>query len=103
MASPPPVREPKEGSAVSLTAIPQSRPFPRVEGVEHRFVQARGIRFHLAEAGAADPVVTPKLLQGGDRYASDLRVRTVPGAGHLLPEERPDLVASAVRELFQTT
>jgi pimeloyl-ACP methyl ester carboxylesterase len=53
----------------------------------------------LLLAGAADPVVSPKLLQGGDRYASDLRVRTVPGAGHLLPEERPDLVASAVREL----
>jgi pimeloyl-ACP methyl ester carboxylesterase len=53
-------------------------------------------------AGAADPIVTPKLLQVSDRYASDLRVRTVPGAGHLLAEERPDLVASAVRELFQT-
>ena len=51
--------------------------------------------------GAADPIVTPKLLAGGDRYASDLRIRTVQGSGHLLLEERPDLVANAVRELFQ--
>ena len=57
----------------------------------------------LMLTGAADPIVTPKLLAGGDRYASDLRIRTVQGAGHLLPEERPDLVANAVRELFQAT
>jgi pimeloyl-ACP methyl ester carboxylesterase len=57
----------------------------------------------LLLTGAADPVITPKLLPGGDRYASDLRVRTVPRAGHLLPEERPDLVASALRELTQAT
>ena len=53
--------------------------------------------------GAVDPIVTPKLLHGGDRYASDLRVGTVQGCGHLLPEERPDLVASAARELFHAT
>jgi pimeloyl-ACP methyl ester carboxylesterase len=53
----------------------------------------------LLLTGAADPVITPKLLSGGERYASDLRTRTVPGAGHLLPEERPDLVASALREM----
>jgi pimeloyl-ACP methyl ester carboxylesterase len=27
---------------------------PAVEGVEHRFVEANGIRIHLAEAGPAD-------------------------------------------------
>jgi pimeloyl-ACP methyl ester carboxylesterase len=57
----------------------------------------------LLLAGAADPIITPELLQGGDRYASDLCTRTVQGARHLLPEERPDPVASAVRELFQAT
>jgi pimeloyl-ACP methyl ester carboxylesterase len=62
----------------------------------------RGLRLSvptLLLTGTADPIITPKLLPGGERYASDLRVRTVPGAGHLLPEERPDLVASAVREM----
>jgi pimeloyl-ACP methyl ester carboxylesterase len=30
------------------------RPFPQVPGVTHRFVSVRGIRLHIAEAGAAD-------------------------------------------------
>jgi pimeloyl-ACP methyl ester carboxylesterase len=31
-----------------------ARPFPHVEGVEHRYVETRGLRFHVAEAGPAD-------------------------------------------------
>jgi pimeloyl-ACP methyl ester carboxylesterase len=57
----------------------------------------------LLLTGTADPIVTPRLLPGGDRYASDLRIRTVQGCGHLLPEERPELVASTVRELSRAT
>jgi pimeloyl-ACP methyl ester carboxylesterase len=30
---------------------------PEVEGVDHRYVTARGMRFHVAEAGAGDDVV----------------------------------------------
>ena len=30
---------------------------PRLDGVTHRTVVARGLRFHVAEAGAGDPVV----------------------------------------------
>lgn len=30
---------------------------PEVEGVNHRWVEARGLRFHVAEAGAGDDVV----------------------------------------------
>jgi pimeloyl-ACP methyl ester carboxylesterase len=37
-------------------ALPLSEP-PAVEGVSHRWVEARGIRFHVAEAGAGDDVV----------------------------------------------
>jgi pimeloyl-ACP methyl ester carboxylesterase len=33
------------------------RPFPHVPGVTHRFVEVRGVRLHVAEAGAGDPVV----------------------------------------------
>jgi pimeloyl-ACP methyl ester carboxylesterase len=42
-------------------------PFPHVEGVEHRHVEARGLRFHVAEAGApdADPVL---LLHGWPQH-----------------------------------
>jgi pimeloyl-ACP methyl ester carboxylesterase len=31
--------------------------FPHVDGVEHRFVEAGGVRFHVAEAGSGHPVV----------------------------------------------
>ena len=31
--------------------------FPQVEGVEHRFVEAGGLRVHVAEAGAGDPLL----------------------------------------------
>ncbi|MFG2005234.1 alpha/beta fold hydrolase [Spirillospora sp. NPDC048911] len=39
----------------------QSRPMPQVAGVEHRYVVANGIRFHVAEAGAGEPLL---LLHG---------------------------------------
>jgi hypothetical protein len=35
----------------------------------------------LLLTGAADPIVTPNLLPGGDRYARDLRTHTVQGSG----------------------
>jgi pimeloyl-ACP methyl ester carboxylesterase len=39
----------------------EGRPLPPVPGVSHRFVDARGTRFHVAQAGAGDPVL---LLHG---------------------------------------
>jgi pimeloyl-ACP methyl ester carboxylesterase len=33
------------------------RELPEVEGVEHRFVEVRGLRTHVAEAGEGEPVV----------------------------------------------
>jgi pimeloyl-ACP methyl ester carboxylesterase len=43
------------------------RPFPEVPGleVEHRFVEARGLRFHVAEAGDGPPLV---LLHGWPQH-----------------------------------
>jgi pimeloyl-ACP methyl ester carboxylesterase len=40
-----------------------AHPFPHVDGVEHRYVEARGLRFHVAEAGPAD--ADPVLLLHG--------------------------------------
>jgi pimeloyl-ACP methyl ester carboxylesterase len=34
-----------------------ARPFPHVAGVEHRFVDAGGLRTHVAEAGEGEPIV----------------------------------------------
>ncbi|MEV6790566.1 alpha/beta hydrolase [Streptomyces sp. NPDC051320] len=49
--------------------------------------------------GELDPVIPPALLRGGEAHADDLTVRVIPGAGHHLHEERPELVAQAVRDL----
>ena len=34
-----------------------ARPLPELPGVEHRYVTVGGVRLHVAEAGAAEPVV----------------------------------------------
>jgi pimeloyl-ACP methyl ester carboxylesterase len=41
------------------------RPFPHVPGVEHRFVQAGGLRMHVAEAGEGPPLL---LLHGWPQH-----------------------------------
>jgi pimeloyl-ACP methyl ester carboxylesterase len=46
-------------------ATPVTRPFPRIEGVSHRFVDAAGLRMHVAEAGEGDPVL---LLHGWPQH-----------------------------------
>ena len=45
--------------------IAASLPIPQVPGVEHRFVDVRGARFHVAEAGDGPPVV---LLHGWPQH-----------------------------------
>jgi pimeloyl-ACP methyl ester carboxylesterase len=38
---------------------------PRLEGVEHRFIDANGLRVHVADAGPTDPAGPPVLLLHG--------------------------------------
>ncbi|MBL1109592.1 alpha/beta fold hydrolase [Streptomyces sp. 5-8] len=54
----------------------------------------------LLLGGERDSVIAPSLLAGAERYADELSVRLVPGAGHHLPQERPEAVAEAIREHF---
>ena len=54
----------------------------------------------LALYGERDPVTPPRLFTGQERHADDLRVEAVPDAGHLLAEERPDLVADRALGFF---
>src|SRR4051794_33022829 len=43
-----------------------ARPFPEVEGVEHRYVDAGGLRMHVAEAGPqGEPIM---LLHGWPQH-----------------------------------
>ena len=49
----PPAWEPRRDSPPGSGG----RPLPQVPGVTHRFVNVRGVRLHVAEAGGGDPVV----------------------------------------------
>jgi pimeloyl-ACP methyl ester carboxylesterase len=50
--------------------------------------------------GARDLYVTPKLIEGWEPYADEMRVEIVPDAGHFLVDERPELVVERAREFF---
>ena len=43
------------------------------------------------------------LLAGWEDVADDMTVRVLPGVGHFVPEEAPDVVEQVVRDLFQVT
>jgi pimeloyl-ACP methyl ester carboxylesterase len=53
--------------------------------------------------GERDPIARGADLAGFESHAREMVVERVPGAGHFLPEERPELVAERARELFNTS
>lgn len=55
----------------------------------------------LVLAGSHDFAYSPRSITGAGRHADDLTVRVVDG-GHYLPEERPEIVAAAIREMTTT-
>jgi pimeloyl-ACP methyl ester carboxylesterase len=50
--------------------------------------------------GTRDFALSPRELGGHERYADDLRIEVVSGAGHFLAEQHPDLVAAAALAHF---
>jgi pimeloyl-ACP methyl ester carboxylesterase len=53
----------------------------------------------LLLAGERDFALSPRSLTGAGPHADHLAVRVINGAGHYLPEERPGIVAAAIREM----
>ncbi len=69
-----------------------TRPQPHVEGVSHRFVDVRGLRMHVAQAGAPDaPGGTVVLLHGWPQHWYEWR--------HLIPRlaERHNVLCPDLR------
>jgi pimeloyl-ACP methyl ester carboxylesterase len=54
----------------------------------------------LLLVGAEDPVIRPGVIAGYEQHSRDMRAEFVPGAGHFLPEERPELVLARALEFF---
>jgi pimeloyl-ACP methyl ester carboxylesterase len=50
--------------------------------------------------GTDDVVLRPDVLAGYERHADDMQVEFVPGCGHFVADEVPDLVAARAREFF---
>ncbi len=55
---------------------------------------------HLVVWGEADEALRPACLEGLDRFAPDLTVKRVPGAGHWILHEKPQDVARSIREFL---
>lgn len=51
--------------------------------------------------GKRDPVLPPVFFQGHERHFDDVTIEPVNRAGHMLPEERPELVAERTLEFFE--
>ncbi len=50
--------------------------------------------------GSDDRVLRPEVLAGYERHADEMEVEFVPGCGHFIADEMPDLVAARAREFF---
>jgi pimeloyl-ACP methyl ester carboxylesterase len=50
--------------------------------------------------GTDDNALRPEILAGYERHADDMQVELVPGCGHFIADEMPELVAERARELF---
>jgi pimeloyl-ACP methyl ester carboxylesterase len=50
--------------------------------------------------GSGDPVLRPRMLAGYQHHADQMRVELVPGCGHFIVDERPELVAERAREFL---
>jgi len=70
--------------------------------VRGRYADARLAVPTLMLFGAEDFVLRPQMLAGYQRHADEMRVELVPGCGHFIADERPDLVAARARELFSS-
>ena len=68
--------------------------------VRGRYAEARLEVPTLMLFGEDDFALRPSMLGGYQRHAEEMRVELVPGCGHFIADERPELVAARAREFF---
>jgi pimeloyl-ACP methyl ester carboxylesterase len=50
--------------------------------------------------GTDDTALRPEILAGYENHADEMELELVPGCGHFIADERPDLVAERAREFL---
>jgi pimeloyl-ACP methyl ester carboxylesterase len=65
-----------------------------------RYMQQRLTVPTLLVFGADDFALRPQLLGGWEKHADEMMVELVPGCGHFIADERPDLVADRALEFL---
>jgi len=93
-----PAREParaRAGQQLHWQVVLRDIPRRVLGGYRHRHLSVPA----LLLAGTRDFALSPRSLTGAGTHADDLDVRVISGAGHYLPEERPGIVAAAIREM----
>jgi len=93
-----PAREParaRAGQQLHWQMVLRDIPRRAFGGYRHRHLSVPA----LLLAGTKDFALSPRSLTGAGTQAGQLAVRVIGGAGHYLPEERPGIVAAAIREL----
>jgi pimeloyl-ACP methyl ester carboxylesterase len=92
-------REPQRARAVSALYRYYHSGF--LEAFRGRWRSSRLSVPTLLLFGDRDLYVTPELLEGWEQHADDMRVEIVPGGGHFLVDERPELVSERALEFFR--
>jgi pimeloyl-ACP methyl ester carboxylesterase len=85
-------------AAVQVYRVFNLREVPAI--VRGRYAQSRLTVPTLLIMGGDDFVTGPRLLAGYQRQAEQMEVEFVPGCGHFVPDERPELVAERARDFF---
>jgi pimeloyl-ACP methyl ester carboxylesterase len=71
-----------------------------VDGLRGRWRDRRLAVPTLLIFGARDLYVTPKLVDGYQPYADEMRAEVIPDTGHFLVDERPELISDRAVDFF---
>ncbi len=88
-------REPARADAIAQLYRYYQRAFR--ESLARRWRDARLTVPTLVLFGERDRYVSPRLLDGYERHADEMRVELVPDSGHFIVDEKPELVVERVR------
>ncbi len=94
-----PLREPERARATAaLYRAFVLRELPAL--VRGRYAGARLTTPTLFLFGTADWVISERMLRGFEDHADEMELELVPGVGHFIVDERPELVVERALEFF---